>query len=578
MPLLRLMRTVRHLRREQLVGQMKVRLRPLWERPARFAGRPIPDVPTCRWRLRDEFLPPGPQDNAASEITAGRLTFLNRQCEVGWPPCWQQPELPRLWQYNLHYFEYLWALDYHQAREVVLNWMAGHPLDRDNMGWDPYPTSLRLMNWCGVFLGQFRDHTQNDMQFLSRLWASIYLQAEWLRRHLETHLLANHLLENGAALAFVGSCFGGESARRWYAAGMEVLRAELPEQVLPDGMHFELSPMYHTRVAYVLALLANTGEAELIDLVEGPLRRMAGALACLCHPDESIALLGDSAFSIYNEPGDLITYLRRLIGEGSAGEATGAFALPDGGYYGWRGTDGSYVICDAGQIGVDYQPGHAHADVFSFELSLGGCRVVVDSGVSDYEASETRRYCRSTRAHNTVEIDGQDQCELWGVFRVARRGRTHDVRWSPTTEGFRLSGRHDGFSRLPGRPDHARVFCWHRSGVLTIRDTVVSRRVSTVVSRVHLHPECRVKPSGEASATVTRGAVACQVHFDGPGRLDVEDSYYCPRFGVRLANKALSYRAEGTRVVTALCIAPKGYSVTGDAAKGFTVDDRHLSW
>jgi len=451
-------------------------------------------------------------------------------------------------------------------------------LDRANMGWDPYPTSLRLMNWCGVFLGKCRGQTQGDSQFLSRLWASLYVQAEWLRRHLETHLLANHLLENAAALALAGSCFGGESARRWYTVGTKILRTQLAEQVLPDGVHFELSPMYHTRVAYVLALLANTGETELIELVEGPLRRMAGALACLCHPDGGIALLGDSALGIYNEPSDLTAYVRRLIGGGPAGETTGAFSLPDGGYYGWRGTDGAYVICDAGQIGVDYQPGHAHADVFSFELSLEGCRVVVDSGVCDYEASETRRYCRSTRAHNTVEIDGQDQCELWGVFRVARRGRTHDVRWSPTAEGFCLSGRHDGYSRLPGGSKHTRVFCWHRSGVLTIRDTVISRRVSTVVSRVHLHPECRVESLDDASAVVTRGAAAVRIHFDGPGRLDVEDSYYCPQFGVRLANKALAYRAEGARVVTALCIAPRQCNVTGDAASGFTVDGRHLDW
>ena len=577
MPLLRLMRTVRHLRREQLVGQVWVRLRPLWERPSRFADPPSPDVPACRWRLRDE-LPPGPQGNAGKEITAGRLRFLNRQCEVGWPPCWQQSELPRLWQYNLHYFEYLWALPYSGARMVVLDWMDRYRLRRDSIGWDAYPTSLRLANWCGVFFGKFRDRTLGGADFVDRLWASVYVQAEWLRRHLETHLLANHLLENGAALALVGSCFGGESAGRWYAVGTKVVRAQLAEQVLPDGVHFELSPMYHTRLAYVLALLANTGETGLIELVEAPLRRMAEALACLCHPDGGIALFGDSALGICNDPGELTGYAGRLVGERLAGEATGAFALPNGGYYGWRGTDGGYVICDAGQIGVDYQPGHAHADVFSFELSLGGCRVVVDSGVSDYEASETRRYCRSTRAHNTVEIDGQDQCESWGVFRVARRGRTRDVRWLPTVEGFRLSGRHDGYSRLPGGSEHARAFCWHRSGVLTIRDTVISRRVSTVVSRVHLHPDCRVESLGDASAIVTRGAVACQIHFDGAGRLGVEDSYYCPQFGVRLANKALAFCVEGSRVVTGLCIAPRPCDVTGDAARGFTVDGRHLSW
>ena len=48
--------------------------------------------------------------------------------------------------------------------------------------------------------------------------------------------------------------------------------------------------------------------------------------------------------------------------------------MPDTGYYGARSADGHYVVCDAAPIGPDYNPGHAHGDLFSFELSLGGHR------------------------------------------------------------------------------------------------------------------------------------------------------------------------------------------------------------
>ncbi len=81
------------------------------------------------------------------------------------------------------------------------------------------------------------------------------------------------------------------------------------------------------------------------------------------------------------------------------------------------------MVIDCGAIGPDYQPGHAHCDTLSYELAIDGRRVIVDSGVHDYEPTQHRAYARSTPAHNTVVIDGQEQSEMWGVFRVARRAR-----------------------------------------------------------------------------------------------------------------------------------------------------------
>jgi uncharacterized heparinase superfamily protein len=38
---------------------------------------------------------------------------------------------------------------------------------------------------------------------------------------------------------------------------------------------------------------------------------------------------------------------------------------------------GNRLIVDCGPVGPEYQPGHSHCDTLSFELSLGGKRVVV---------------------------------------------------------------------------------------------------------------------------------------------------------------------------------------------------------
>jgi len=404
---LQLATTIAHLRRQQFTSQVRNRLRPLYENPRRFERRPLPEYGGCRWRPEHDFLTPGPQNNRAADMLDGRFSFLNSDNHVGWPPDWNRNDLPKLWLYNLHYFEYLWVLDYEDSKSLVLDWMENHTLRKEQPGWEPYPTSLRLMNLCGVFFGRFRRQIERDSDFLNKLWASIFLQARWLSEHLETHLLGNHLFENGSALAVVGSCFCGSESEKWFKLGKSILEKEIPEQIVSDGMHFERSPMYHCRIIYLLAFLCNTGDSELVDLVREPLGRALDALARLIHPDGQIALLNDSAFAVYNIPGQLTAHIRESLADDGAEDktaVTGPFALPDAGYYGFRDDAGTYIICDAAPIGPDYIPGHAHADIFSFELSMKGHRIIVDSGVYDYESSPTRAYCRSTRVSTRYSV------------------------------------------------------------------------------------------------------------------------------------------------------------------------------
>jgi uncharacterized heparinase superfamily protein len=502
-------------------------------------------------------------------LRAGQFVFLNRGELLGWPPRWECPELPKLWQYNLHYFEWLWALPWEEGRAVVLDWIARHSLRRDRVGWEPYPASLRLVNWCAWFFGVQRRRSEADRDLLRELWSSIHLQAEWLAAHPEFHLMGNHLLENAAALAFCGACFAGPEAEGWLRRGLRLLSRELAEQTLPDGGHFERSPMYQARVAYLLRMLANTGHPALAQLVEEPLARALRALERLCHPDGEIALLNDSAFSIANRPNELFA---------PAFEA-GVFLLPGTGYYGARTTEGHYLVCDAAPIGPDYIPGHAHGDIFSFELSLAGRRVVVDAGVHDYEAGEMRSYCRSTRAHNTVEVEGADQCEFWAAFRVARRGRPRDVAWSACGRGgFRLEGWHDGYERLPGRPRHQRRFRWHPAGVLLVRDRVEAGREVAARARLHLHPDCELLELNARAARLRHPPGEFGICFTGPGELSVEPWLYCPEFGRALGSRALVYTSRGSDLETGFCIASGGGDVGVDLPSGATVDGERYSW
>ena len=340
----------------------------------------------------------------------------------------------------------------------------------------------------------------------------------------------------------MGSCFDHPAARAWLRKGRALLARELPEQILADGGHMERSPMYQCRVLYVLLLLRATGVANLRALVQPHVDAAAAALTALTHPDGGIALLNDSALGVQPAP------LRLMREAGALPPRPGRFALVASGYYGARTRDGHYVVCDAGPLGPDYQPGHGHADLLSFELSLRCRRVVVDSGVSTYEAGPMRAYCRSTRAHNTVEMEGRDQAELWAAFRVGRRCRPRDVVWTPLDDGFELSASHDGYRVLPGQPTHARTFRWRDGGALVIRDCVDATRPVRSVARLHFHPHCLLGDPEDGACSVDFPGGRARLAWSGWERAAAEESFYCPGFGVAVSNPCLAFVALGARV------------------------------
>ncbi len=177
---------------------------------------------------------------------------------------------------------------------------------------------------------------------------------------------------------------------------------------------------------------------------------------------------------------------------------------------------------------------------------MGGAPVVVDSGTFDYEPGEFRHYLRSTAAHNTVRLDGQEQSEIWGAFRVARRARPVAPALSDVDSdgdgaggGLLFTGAHDGYRRLPGRPEHRREIRM-APGRWEVRDAVTGAGQHRVESFLHLHPAVRLINVTEREFRLEApGGVALRLAFGPAGTVRAATGYYCPRFGERLAGGAL---------------------------------------
>ncbi len=521
--------TLRHLKPVQVYGRLR---RHLPRRTPRAEGTWLPRPALGPWRE--------PIHRAASLLGPDRFVFLNQERHLRGAADWNDQATPRLWLYHLHSFDDLNAVhaprrkSWHAA--LIERWIAENPPGA-GAGWEPYPLSRRIVNWIQWALAGNR--------LPSRAVESLAAQAAHLERNVEYHLLGNHLLVNAKALLFAGVFFTGAAAGRWLSLGTSILARELDEQILADGAHFERSPMYHGLVLEDLLDLINVTAAHpgLIDAsLARDWRRKAQAmldwLALMSHPDRRIAFFNDAAFGVAGEPEQLGHYARRLEipwqwpGSGAlAGlAASGYFRLSRG---------ETTILIDAGEIGPDYQPGHAHADTLSLELSHRGRRLLVNSGTSTYEPGVERGRQRGTPAHNTVAVDGQDQSEVWASFRVARRARPQAVTTEESAAGVMLEAAHDGYTRLPDPVTHRRRVELTADGV-KITDMLEAAGSHRVEIYFHWHPDLRLLSEGRAIAVDAReGGELARIELDPALEPSLESTTYHPEFGLSLPNTTL---------------------------------------
>lgn len=470
--------TLKYLKMRQLLWRPYYHLR----RKARcFGAKNI--AATFPSRPQDlRLLPPILPGRAYDGIS---FSFLNQTLPINGKVDWDFSGFGKLWTYNLNYFDYLSQPDMDMASGLALIRDFIAETKPGTAGFEPYPTSLRIINWI-KFICRYGI---NDR----RIDAGLYAQAKMLSKDIEYHLLGNHLLENGFALLFAAFyCLD----RSLYRKAVKILFSELEEQILPDGGHFELSPMYHQIILERVldsinliqtnpAVLARLDAGGAVKMLAGVLAEkaaiMLGWLRGVAFADGNIPLVNDAAEEIAPHSNDLLAYAARL------GITEKIRPLKESGYRKIRGRCYEALL-DVGHIGPDYIPGHAHADTFNFVLNIGDIPIIVDSGISTYEKNALRQAQRSTRAHNTVEIDGQDQSEVWGGFRVARRAKVIRLQETDT----RISAMHNGYRRLTGKPLHQRTWVFDDTAMV-VRDQLTGT-FGEAVARFHFHPDVRVQP------------------------------------------------------------------------------------
>lgn len=421
------------------------------------------------------------------------------------------------------------------------SWLEQCPFGR-GMNWrSPLELAIRLLNWIWT-IDLIRDSGCLTPGMLRRLLHAAYLHLWDITRKFSRGSSANNHLIGEAAGVFVAASYlrGLPHAARWQETSFRILCREVLAQTHADGGSREQATGYHLFV-FELFLVAGLAGRRLGREFPAPfwdrLERMldfAGTLAeggpwpPIGDADDGYVLdrgetdylhaclaLGAVLFDrrdwlagAHAAARQAAEPVRWLCGaEGAARLASTAApavvplasrACADSGYYllqcGTRPHEAVSVVFDCGPLGLPTLAAHGHADALSLVVRAFGRDVLVDPGTFDYFTYPAwRTYFRSTRAHNTIEIDGLDQSVQLGPFLWGRHARARCLTWQPRPDGGIVEGEHVGYTRLPDPVVHRRrVELDGRQRRIVVRDELSLAAPHAVTVCFHLAPECRV--------------------------------------------------------------------------------------
>ena len=96
------------------------------------------------------------------ELLADRVSFLHSSKVIYWEGEWKFLDKTALWNFNLHYFDYLLSLAevylrtgeeeyFDKTKQMISGWIRCNPREKGGPGWAAYTIALRLTNWLSYY-------------------------------------------------------------------------------------------------------------------------------------------------------------------------------------------------------------------------------------------------------------------------------------------------------------------------------------------------------------------------------------------------------------------------------------------
>jgi hypothetical protein len=226
-------------------------------------------------------------------------------------------------------------------------------------------------------------------------------------------------------------------------------------------------------------------------------------------------------------------------------------AYAESGYYvmrdGWH-RDANYLLFDCGEHGI-LNCGHSHSDALAIELAARGRTALIDPGTYTYTGDkELRDWFRSTSAHNTVTVDGEQSSVVDGPFSWQSIAGSNCSKWISQGRFDFVAGAHTGYQRLPDPVVHNRSILFLKADYWIVRDELNAGQKHG--AELHFHFDSNAAP--ELGADKIKDQNLEIVVFDSGGRWSREEGWVSHCYGSKEPAPSFVYSTNGTDVMTFL--------------------------
>jgi hypothetical protein len=516
-----------------------------------------------------------------------------------------------VWELNRHFHFYDLGKAFHltgdkrYAQALIAHlesWIDQNPPCVGINWYSSLEIAVRLISWFwGLFFICEKEGSAANLASLLpdgkglKIQRSIYWQTYYIEKNLSKYSSANnHRIGEALGLFWVGSLIPSlPRADRWKEKGWDILCREIELQILPDGVPKEQSSRYLYFVfdLYALAIFLAQKEGRFIPKVLWDrMEKICEYVMAMLDEEGNLPDLGDSAdgqaCKLYTER---INPYRSLLTSGALWFKRGDFkawgeeldernywlfskevvaaylkikgdfqertskVFPFGGQIILRkgkGPEEAVLAMDAGPFGYLSIAAHAHADALAFTLSLKGKEVLIDPGTYLYhDGGKWRDYFKGTGAHNTIEIDGQDQALSGGPFMWMTKPEVSIQKLIIGSHYDFIQASHTGYQRLNGSLRHDRSILFAKKETFwIIKDHLVSDNNHEIKQRFHFHPQCLLREfkGNIFLITLESGEPLLFLKMDSllkatlhQGEEDPVSGWYSPAFGEKIPTVTL---------------------------------------
>lgn len=464
-----------------------------------------------------------------------------------------EPSTP-LWKENYAYLEFLLPLAWsYPALKPADRNRAVQILEEQLTLWWSLPS--KLQHWSVYGVARRILTTSQLLPMLPdcspaiqlKIIQMLYQDSDRVSQFLEKDIGGNHLIKDLVALLTAGILLAanpvtGDKAEKILLQVKKQLLPVFESQRLPDGFHFERTPMYHAWVLTDLLdcvhlLQQNDVRSAHLSPLIACAQSMVSVLLNLAHSSGQLPMFGDSSLPQTPPLGSLIEYARQMLAlPGDFNLNRGLLpvsSFPEAGYVMFRTDTPASLFVKYGQMAPKALPAHSHGDIGSFEIHVGQQPVIVDSGIQDYEPGLVRDYFRGTGAHNTIWTPGEDQAEFWGSFRVADYPTVLDSSLEEDAFGAKVSVAYESHN---AGYEHRRSVYFVARRFWVIQDWLphLLPKDRPVYSLLHIHPDCPIRyqddvfQAGGRLLIMPFGATRIEWHSQSPWRENL--NLYSPGF------------------------------------------------